>query len=326
MNAVLKLVASAAWSLLRKNWKFVVAYVLVVAGVLFLAWRLEPPKPPTTVVTPPSSPHAATTTVITDPDRTERRLLELQAQNAQLLDELKRAHAAIASITHAVGELKLTMQGPFTPVPGPTGPQGQPGQPGADWRLTSAVDATTYRYTDWRLTFTGDTKTQQASYDLRQRFEVTHVTGRGKDGAPVSLLSMFEVAPNGAKTEVQATVSTTVVDQALIKWRVSPTIQAGLGYGMSAAWPLPKGAAVGMVSLQLLKRGRSAAAEDSTMAALSPVITVSNGAASVGLVPVAVNLGRLPHQPFRDLWLSPYAAWNLKTQKVQIGLGVLASF
>ena len=37
----------------------------------------------------------------------------------------------------------------------------------------------------------------------------------------------------------------------------------------------------------------------------TPVVCVGRSVAEIGLLAVSMNLGRVPRQPFRDLWLSP---------------------
>jgi hypothetical protein len=307
--------------------------LLTVLGVLLAVWVAltlvgcpkEPVKP--VVVTPPPTPNSATVTHITNPTTEQWAALMAQVGNAQLLAEVKQLKSTVQSMTQALATLQVQGGGQFVPVPGPQGPQGPQGLPGSPQVSPVVPVPTIYKFTDWRLAFTGDIATQTAEYTLTQRFEVNHMVGRQANGTPTSLFTMFELGPGATKTKVPAVITTTVVDEVKARWRLSPTVQVGWGIGAAAEVPATYAQGV-LGSVQLWKRGVTAAAEDSTLALMAPAVMVSAGkAVTVGVIPVGLNLGaRIPHQPFKDIWANPFVGWDVKAGKVKVGFGISASF
>lgn len=158
-----------------------------------------------------------------------------------------------------------------------------------------------YHFKDWRLDFTTDLKT--ANYALSQKFVVLTSTGKDADGKPTTLVSVYEEGPNGERTAVPAQTTAIFANESSAHWFTKLNVQAGLGVTDT------KG---GVFGVQWLKRGTSNAPGDIRWAAATPVWFVSNGTGEPGLLPVSFNLGTLPHQPFTNLWLSPYV--NLKSK------------
>jgi hypothetical protein len=162
-------------------------------------------------------------------------------------------------------------------------------------------------FKDWRLTF--DATASQTTYQLDQKFEAIAAIGKDKDGKPVVKTRLFEIGPGETRTEM-SDASTIVVSATPNpkKWRLSGSIQAGFGGSYDTG--AKKGVSGGVVGLQWLKRGTSKAAEDNTLSLLTPVAFISPGVIEPGLLPASINLGRIPKQPFKDLWASPLIAFG----------------
>lgn len=174
---------------------------------------------------------------------------------------------------------------------------------------------------DWRLSF--EAADGQASYTLRQRIEALAAIGKTPDGAFVADVTLFEVGPAGERWPLADPVTTVVAaSPASERWRVSAALQAGIG--ASLLLPRVDVAAFGLAGVQWLKRGVSTAAEDCSLAILTPAIVADDGGVAPAILPVSLNLGRLPRQPFRDLWLSPMVAAS--RSGVRAGFVVTATF
>ena len=116
-------------------------------------------------------------------------------------------------------------------------------------------------------------------------------------------MRLFELGPGETRTPLTH-VSTTVVAATpdAPRWHLRAAVTAGAGYAGGLAGVSP-GAVVG---LRWLSYGSSAAAEDGRWSVLTPALWLDRTGQQAGLLPVSVNLGRLPRQPFRDVWLSPF--------------------
>jgi hypothetical protein len=181
-------------------------------------------------------------------------------------------------------------------------------------------------FADWRLSFKA--VDDKASYQLRQRFEVLATTGKTAAGLPTAAVKLFELGPGEIKTPLTDVATTFIVaNPAAPRWYLSPTVQAGVGLTMTTG---RQSALAAIVGVRWLSRGSSRAAEDSTWALLSPVVVLTGTQHEVGILPVSVNLGRIPHryQPFKDLWVAPVitvASWPPKAVG-RVGLTITASF
>lgn len=234
--------------------------------------------------------------VIEDP-RTRQQVNELLAQNAQL-----QAKVLALSVTEAHAESHGN--GPVVTEPAPT---------------TPAV--VQYHFKDWRLDFVTDTKS--ASYTLSQRFEILHTTGRLPTGKPLSLVSVSEIGENQERTPLTVETVALFTDQTRMRWQLNASIQAGV---VSAIGLNRKVVTSGIAGVQWLSRGRSKAAEDKVVSLLSPVVTFGK-VMEVGLLPVSYNLGSIPHNPLKDVWVSPYVGANVMQQRVsRVGLTFTSSF
>lgn len=182
--------------------------------------------------------------------------------------------------------------------------------------VTMVAGVPNVKFKDWRLDFTSNGEV--ANYTLTQKFEVLSTTGRDKNGAPVHLVKLFELAPSGARLPIVDTkTSTVVLDETRDHWMFGLDLQAGIGVTWNTSGTNQQGAVVGV---QWLKRGRTSAAEESYVSLLTPVAFAAESGIEAGILPVSVNLGRAKYTPFKDIWLSP-----LVTQK-RLGAVLTATF
>lgn len=151
------------------------------------------------------------------------------------------------------------------------------------------------------------------SYRLNQTFRIVTTFGKSEDGSPISIIKLFQDTPEGAKVVPAQSVAIQGTENP-VRFRVSPRIQAGLGIDQAGT----KG---GIVALQWLKRGSSTAAEDTIMAFLSPAVFISDSKPELTILPVSFNLGRIPRQPFTNIWLSPTVSLSKK-----LGVAITATF
>lgn len=225
------------------------------------------------------------TKYLTDP-KDKKVIHELLAQN----DRLK---LDVLGLTQTIAELKQkggTDDGGVVTPPKPDGPE-------------------VYTYHDFQL----DARYMGTlfNYDLHQTFEVLSTTGRAKDGSKVALTNVFQIGKDGERVPIPAKSTAIFADEATVKWFASPRVQAGFGVTLT-------GEKDGVVAVQWLKRGKSKAAEDVYLAVLSPAVLV--GKRDVGVLPFSLNLGRLPHQPFTNLWVSPFVS------RTRAGVTLTATF
>lgn len=208
-----------------------------------------------------------------------------QAEVKKLLAEQAAAKNEIKTLTETIARLKTVT----TTTETKTVFVEVPGAPEAHFK-------------DWRLTF--DATPAQTTYQLDQKFEALAAIGKDKTGKPVVSTKLFEIGPGEKRTELteaRTTVVTAVPNPK--RWFFNPSIQAGFGftYDVDAG----TGVAGGVAGVQWLRRGTSKAAEDGSWSLLTPVVFISATTAEVGLLPVSLNLGKIPKQPFKDLWISP---------------------
>jgi len=241
--------------------------------------------------------------------------VEDKKEIARLLAENKKLKAKVTELTESYASLKSQGVGKVDWVLTNTVPEGlRPAVP------TERVT----RFKDWRLDFVSDG--QNAKYTLTQKFEILTSSGHGKDGKPFSRVKLFEVGPGNTRTpatDVKTTV--VVVDETQSRWFFSPSIQIGIGisadvYKSDTRTP---GAIVGV---QWLKRGRTKSAEDSTWSVLTPVVVLTDKQREIGILPFSFNTGRIPYNPFRDLWVSPYLGTNGDKTFNRIGFVITATF
>jgi len=294
---MLKLIVTLARSpLCRRGILCGTGLVLVlIAGFGIYSWFRGPKIE---IVTGPGN---ATTVYIDRPVLVPKevvRYVEDRANVQKLLDENAALRNQITVLAETIAELRSTGSGSIVyvdrPVPGET-------------RTVRQGD-----FRDWRLHFTF--QDDQAQYELTQRFEALAAAGHDREGRPTATVRLFEIGPGDTRTPLTTTKTTVVAASGQgARWLLSPSIQAG-----AAISDTTPGALVGV---QWLKRGTTKAAEDNTYALMTPVVFVSSGRREIGLLPASVNLGRLPRQPFKDLWVSPYLAGSGR-----FGIAVTATF
>ncbi len=75
------------------------------------------------------------------------------------------------------------------------------------------------------------------------------------------------------------------------------------------------GATKGFIAdVQWFKYGRTNNPGDLKWAFASPAFLMASDVKEVGLLPVSINLAtHVPHQPFTNVWASPYLGFDLKT-------------
>jgi hypothetical protein len=224
----------------------------------------------------------------------------------KLTDEIRAQKGQIASLTETIASYK-----PVT-VAGPTEFVQVPGAPEAHFK-------------DWRLTF--DAVGPKTTYALDQKFESLVAVGKDKSGAPQVTTKIFEVGPGETRTELTDKSVTHVVAVPNTKgWYFGGSIQAGFSYSYDTGKKAP--VAGGVVGLKWLQRGYSKAAEDGIWSVLTPAAFITSDGLEPAVLPVSVNLGRIPKQPFKDLWVSPVLAFGKapNISPTRLGFSLTATF
>lgn len=208
----------------------------------------------------------------------------------RLIRDLEAAHAQVQLLSETVARLQAQGGGPATTPDGKPAPAMLP----------------PIRWGDWRIDIQGQPagQTYVLSYQLHQQLEVEAAVGKDQRGGTTAAVRLFEIGPGAVRTEIRdAKTIVVVANPTAARWRLGLNVQAGIAGTMAGLQERPRAGAV--VGLQLLRRGSSPAAEDNAWSVGTPVVYLGGPTVEIGLLPVSVNLGRLPRQPFRDLWLSP---------------------
>jgi hypothetical protein len=243
----------------------------------------------TVTVDRPVLTESIVTKVLSDP-KDKAAIAALMAENAKLKQE-------VTSLTQTLTELKQSGSGPIVkvepPTDNPTGPA-------------------SYQFKDWHLKFDTDLKTAQ--YDLFQKFEVLTTTAKNKDGVQSSQTALYELGANGERIAATNTKITGIFTDATSPHWIfnSLNIQGGLAVTRDNTGKSANG---GLVAIQWVKHGRTKATEDVTFAVASPAFFFGTGIQDIGILPVSLNLGRIPHQPLVNLWVSPFVS---KSQRLGI--------
>ena len=220
-----------------------------------------------------------------------------------LMAELEAAHADAILLHETIAKLEAQGSGSVVYVDRPV--------PGTTQTVREA------HFVDWRLRF--DAIGDQASYALTQTFEAQAIFGRNSTGQPTGSVRLYEIGPGETRTPLDVARTTIVAaTPSASRWRVGFALQAGAAATL-AGWheSVQAGAVAGVA---WLRRGSSGAAEDNTVAIGTPVIYLGGSSVEPGLLPVSINLGRLPRQPLRDVWLSPLVTPH------RAGLALTATF
>jgi hypothetical protein len=215
-----------------------------------------------------------------------------QAIIKELLSENRALKVTVTTLTDTVAELKqtggTTNGGVITPVP-------------VDTAATEPLPAhPLFNFKDWQLSATYNDI--QFSYTLDQKFHIISTTGREVDGRKVSIVQLFQEGPNGERLAIPATTTAIQSDLTTNHWMFNPRIQGGL----ALTFMDKVNEAGGIVGLQWLKYGKGSSAEDVSLSLLTPTVFLSKSIRELGVMPISYNLGQLPHQPFTNLWVSPY--------------------
>lgn len=304
-----------SFTIFKSELKVVGALVLGAAIIIggITAWgKLHP----TTTTTTPSVVPGTTITTVSTPTievREVDRVVSDPAQEARiksLLAENAKYKIAVTSLTTTIGELQekggLGVNGGVITTELPV----QPTSVGK----SEEVLVSTYDFKDGQLSAKYTSDGAGFTYNLTQSFNVLTTTGKDKSGVTTSVVKLFQVGPNGSSVEVPGATTQVNATPTPVRWLVGPRIQGGFSLG-------PTGERGGVISLQWLRRGRSLSAEDSSLALLQPALTITQSGAKLALVLGNVNLGRIPHQPFVNIWLG--GTINLDKQ---VGLTVSATF
>ena len=231
-----------------------------------------------------------------------------QVEVKKLLTEAAAAKNEIRTLTETIAILRTTTVAP----------------PETRTVFVETPGAPEAHFKDWRLTF--DATPAQTVYQLNQRFESIAAIGRDRAGKPVVQTKLFEIGPGELRTPL--TEASTIVVSATPnprRWFLNGAVQAGLGYTRDIA--AGTNSSGGVVGLQWVKRGTSKAAEDGSFSLLTPVAFISSGILEFGVLPGSVNLGRIPKQPFKDLWVSPLLTFGkAQTAPTRFGFVFTATF
>lgn len=228
---------------------------------------------------------------------------KVMAENAFLENEVTRLNDTIAKLkSTGTG----TIQYVEVPVPGQT---------------VTRREAT---FKDWRLDFKAVDKV--VNYTLDQKFEAVTSVGRDKQGKEFVNTKLLEIGPGETRTALENVKATTVIASATSNgkhWIFNGAIQGGFAFSYDIA--AKKSVPGGIIGVKWLTRGYTKAAEDGIFSVLTPAVYISSKV-EPALLPVSVNFGRVPKQPFRDLWLSPLIGFTMSGGVSRYGVVFTGTF
>lgn len=215
----------------------------------------------------------------------------------------------IASLNDTIAKLQTSGSGQIVyvdkPVPG----------------TTQTVREATFK--DWRLDFKAvDTK---VDYTLTQKFEIINVAGKDKQGKAFVTSKLLEIGPGELRTPATNVSATTVVSSAESNgksWFFRASIQGGFAFTRDKDNKSQPG---GVVGVKWLTRGYTKAAEDGIYSLVTPVVYLGSNVQEIGVLPISFNIGRVPKQPFRDLWIAPLVAFGSQGAS-RYGVAMVATF
>lgn len=182
-----------------------------------------------------------------------------------------------------------------------------------------------FTFKDWRLSLVGENN--RISYELKQQFVIVHSLAYNRDKVATNLFELYEVGPNNELFPAVKKETRTVVTTAPSEgWYVKPTLQGGwMGLTQLANAPTASvtNTGAGVLAGQWLKRGKTRMTEDTRWAFLTPSVAITPTEVSVGVLPVSFNVGTLRHQPFTNLWVSPFLGTTNGTTINRVG-GVIS--
>lgn len=260
-----------------------------------------------TIITVQTAP-TTTTVYVDNPIITERIVTKILTDPKDkviiqgLLDENKKLGLQVTNLSQTLADLQSKGGGEVTPV-----------EPKAPLQADQL-----YTFKDYRLNATFNTK--QFSYTLTQKFEILSSSAKVQaTGQQVRITKLYELGPNGERTEVPSKTIDIQANPSVSKFRVGLRLQGGAIYSQNKEL-------AGLIGVQWLRHGTSNAAEDSRWAILTPVARLSGTTHEAGVLLFSYNVGTLRHSPFSNLWLSPYVSPSGVTQVRTIGLGLSATF
>lgn len=232
----------------------------------------------------------------------------------QLMAENKRLKVEVQQLSVSLAESTSTTTGPVTIEP--------PSTPESNCALPATLPA--FSYNDWRMRFFVEAGWKSATYTLSQKFSIVNTVGvRETDGTPVQTIRLFEIGANGERTPIPTTETTTIVATPnQVRWRRTFAVQAGIGVFPTTEKATPSG----VIATPWLRRGMANSAEQSSWAALTPIVAVTNTDVVVGLAPISMNLRTVVKTPLRDVWVSPIVGLSLKTSVKKYGVSFTATF
>jgi len=181
-------------------------------------------------------------------------------------------------------------------------------------------------FKDWRLSFT--LNGTNANYTLTQKFAIINTVGKNKKNVPTQLIRLYEVGPNETRTLIPTVETTTVAaTENLPHTYVHMTIQAGAGalFAASSAPTTAQRTTAGIGVVSWLKRGRSIATEETRWSYAAPAIAFTNTDVSVGVSPIAFNIGSLPKQPLTNIWMTPFIGTTTTDYRKITRIGIFAT-
>jgi hypothetical protein len=267
----------------------------------------------TTIQLPGETVTVHDTKYVTDP-ATKKALTDALKQSEALKEELAIAKATIST-------LQSTGSGTITYVDRPV-----PGE-------TKVVREATFK--DWRLDFRA--LDEKATYTLNQKFESIVTAGRDVNGRPTASVRVAEVGPGETRTPLTNTQTTVIVADPTGKKHlfVGFNVQAGAAVTRGPDGPPATGSTTpttvttsgAVFGVRWLTQGYTRAAEDSVLAYATPILFVTNKTQEFGVLPVSVNLGRIPKQPLKDIWLAPLVTFVPGASKTfRLGFSIMATF
>ena len=269
--------------------------ISVSIGVLVLAFLLGRHMRPDPVVIEKPVEHVTTVEVpkVTEKIVTQYVPVADKAQAAALLKENEQLRLQVQQLSVSLAAAQSTTSGPAV-VEVPPCP------------VVSTTPPSPVRvsYSDYRLSFQSVDNT--ATYTLSQKFSIVNSVGKTTTGTPTNLVRLYEIGPGETRTLIPTTETTTIASMPQAHLYAHGTLAAGVLLLPVSTTPGTTIRTGGAVALTWLKHGASYAPEDTRYAFLSPAFVFTSTEKLVGVLPISMNLGTLPRQPFTNLWISPF--------------------
>ena len=277
-----------------------VAYTALVVMIAMAAWHFTHPVTKTTTVVQTTT-QTKTITIpgpLTTKTLTKTVLVPDTASASALLKDNQTLKLTVQQLNETMATLQSSGDGTVQTVPTTTIPK--------DLVPSGPATPTVVEFKDWRLHFVQNG--QDAKYDLSQKFEVIDTVGKNAKGIPTNLYRVYEMDATGKPVPLTDVTTTTVVSAGPgSHFYLQPSLAVGVGLVGSAAATTQTNSQAILIGIPWLKRGATTAAQDTRYELLTPVFVKTTGeTGEIGLLPFSINLGSLPHQPFQNIWISPY--------------------